>query len=90
MNELNTIETMTKEFKLLQMKLRKSLRISDAKEDLSTYQKYLLDIYNVVRDGNCSSDILNRNPGMMVQSRWLTTANRILRTYISTEKPSFT
>ena len=44
MNGLNTIETMTKEFKLLQMKLRKSEKISDAKEDLSTYQKYLLDI----------------------------------------------
>ena len=45
MNELNTIETMTKEFKLLQMKLRKSLRISDAKEELSTYQNYLATGY---------------------------------------------
>ena len=36
MNGLNTIETMTKEFKLLQMKLRKSEKISDAIEDLST------------------------------------------------------
>ena len=67
----------------------KSEKISNAKEDLSTDQKYLLDIYNVVRDGNCSSDILNRNPGKMAHSRWLTTANRILRLYISTEKPSF-
>ena len=90
MNGLNTIETITTEFKLLQMKLRKSEKIFDAKEYLSTYQKYLLDIYNVVRDGNCSSDILNQNPGIMVQSRWLTTANRILRPYISTEKPSLT
>jgi len=57
-------------------------------DDLSTDQKYLLDICNAVRGGLCSDDLANREPGKMSHARWLTTANRILRLYIATENPT--
>ena len=37
-----------------------------------------------------SEGLVNKNPGKMAHSRWLTTANRILRLYISTDKLSQT
>src|SRR6218665_2591838 len=39
------------------------------------------------RSGQCSTDLGNRKPGPMCHYRWLTTANRILRLYISKENP---
>jgi len=39
------------------------------------------------RSGQCSTDLGNRKPGPMRHSRWLTTANRILRLYISKQNP---
>src|SRR6218665_3315060 len=39
------------------------------------------------QSGQCSTDLGNRKPGPMYHSRWLTTANRILRLYISKENP---
>ena len=56
--------------------------------ELSTDQKYLLDIYKAVSGGSCSSSLAARNPGKMVHSRWLTTANRFLGLYVSTSEPS--
>lgn len=56
--------------------------------DLSTDQKYLLDISKAIHYGECSPDLARRNPGAISHSRWLTTANRILRLYVGTEEPS--
>lgn len=55
---------------------------------LSTDQKYLYDIHHAVSSGDCSKDLALRNPGKLAHSRWLTTANRILRLYVSTKLPS--
>ncbi|KAK0066895.1 hypothetical protein Bpfe_003630 [Biomphalaria pfeifferi] len=38
--------------------------------------------------GCCSEELARRNPGKMAHSRWLTTANRILRLYISQQNPT--
>jgi hypothetical protein len=56
--------------------------------DLSTDQQYLYDICLAVSSGECSTDLASRRPGPVVHSRWLTTANRLLRLYISTDCPS--
>lgn len=55
---------------------------------LSCDQKYLLDISLAIKTGSCSNDLSHRNPGSISLSRWLTTANRILRLYVSSEIPS--
>jgi len=55
--------------------------------DLSTDQKYLFNICVSIINGECSIDLARTNPGKQAHSRWLTTANRILRLYISTETP---
>jgi hypothetical protein len=57
-------------------------------DDLSTDQKYLLDIYKAVSSGDCSVTVAMRSPGKMAHSRWLTTASRILRLYVSTVEPN--
>lgn len=56
-------------------------------EILSTDQKYLYKLVNVVKLGHCAEDVANLEPGNLNHSRWLTTANRVLRLYISTSKP---
>lgn len=56
--------------------------------DLSADQKYLFQICVAVSTGECSVDLLNRSPGKLSHSRWLTLANRILRLYVSTENPT--
>lgn len=56
--------------------------------DLSTDQKYLFQICGAIRNGNCSSGLAEKHPGVMSHARWLTTANRLLRLYIATENPS--
>ncbi|KAK0045507.1 hypothetical protein Bpfe_025113 [Biomphalaria pfeifferi] len=38
--------------------------------------------------GCCSEELARRNPGKMAHPRWLTTANRILRLYISQQNPT--
>lgn len=60
--------------------------IGDA--DLSTDQMYLLEIYKAVSSGDCPVSVAKRSPGKMAHSRWLTTASRMLRLYVSTEQPS--
>ncbi|GBN90165.1 hypothetical protein AVEN_89842-1 [Araneus ventricosus] len=56
--------------------------------NLSCDQKYFLDICTAIRSGVFSSDLTKRQPGTLNSARWLTTANRILRLYISTSDPS--
>lgn len=53
-------------------------------DELSTDQKYLYEICQAVSTGSCSPELANRKPGKMAHSRWLTSANRILRLYVST------
>ncbi|GBL81333.1 hypothetical protein AVEN_143643-1 [Araneus ventricosus] len=55
---------------------------------LSKYQQYLYDILLAISRGECYSDLALRKPGPVAHSRWLTTAGRILRLYVATEKPS--
>ena len=55
---------------------------------LSTDLQYLLKICNGINAGACSFDLSIRNQGCLNHSRWLTTANRILRLYVSIKIPS--
>jgi len=57
-------------------------------QDLSTDQRYLYEISKSVSSGFCPEELARRNPGKMAHSRWLTTANRVLRLYISTSNPT--
>ncbi|GBM56068.1 hypothetical protein AVEN_123210-1 [Araneus ventricosus] len=49
---------------------------------------YLLEISQAVRLGNCSDELARRSPGTLSHSRWLTTANRVPRLYVSSPAPS--
>ncbi|GBL75620.1 hypothetical protein AVEN_154938-1 [Araneus ventricosus] len=55
---------------------------------LSNDQQYLYDICLEISHGECYSDLALRKPDPVAHSRWLTTASRILRLYVVTEKPS--
>ena len=55
---------------------------------LSTAQQYLLKICNGINAGECSIDLAIRNPGCLNHSRWLTTANRILKIFVGIKTPS--
>ena len=54
------------------------------KTDLSTDQKYLMDVCIAVSSENCSLDLSLRNPENIAHSRSLTLANRVLRLYVAT------
>ncbi|GBM07605.1 hypothetical protein AVEN_230038-1 [Araneus ventricosus] len=56
--------------------------------NLNCDQKYLLDICTAISSVVGSSDLAKRQPGKLNLARWLATANRILRLYISTSSPS--
>jgi len=58
--------------------------------DLSSDQQYFLDILIVVSTGNVKEGLESRSPGKLVQSRWLTLANHVLRLYIATTTPTET
>jgi hypothetical protein len=66
----------------------RSADIPEISTDLSTDQKYLLEIWTAVVTGTCSEDLARRHPGKLSHARWLTTANRILRLYVATESPT--
>ncbi|GBL74603.1 hypothetical protein AVEN_235510-1 [Araneus ventricosus] len=55
---------------------------------LSKDQQYLLDISMAIKSGNCKENLTVRDPGPLSHSRWLTTANRTLRLYLSEESPT--
>lgn len=55
---------------------------------LSKDQQYLLDISSAIKSGNCPVDLCVREPGPLSHSRWLTTANRVLRLFLSVDTPS--
>ena len=56
-------------------------------DDLSTDQKYLLEIHSATSQGRVDDPVFERDPGVLNHSRWLTTANRILRFYVSQANP---
>ena len=56
--------------------------------DLSSDQKYLLEMYRAVSSGFCEPTLASRKLGKMAHSCWLTTASRALRVYVSTEEPT--
>ena len=56
--------------------------------DLSSDQKYMYDMCQVIMSGIWTEAMPLRNPGNLNHSRWLTTGNRILRLYVATKNPS--
>ncbi|CAH1113072.1 unnamed protein product [Psylliodes chrysocephalus] len=50
-------------------------------QDLSKDQKYLYEISVAISNGILPANLVHCNPGNLCHSRWLTTANRILRLY---------
>ena len=65
------------------------LRFSEeTKNQLSCDQKYLFEIVRAVETGHVSKQPANLYPGKMAHFRWLTTANRVMRLYVSVSKPS--
>lgn len=56
--------------------------------ELSTDAKYLLEMAEAISKGYCSVDLANKKPGKICHARWLTKASRILRLYVTTNKPS--
>lgn len=64
--------------------------VTEEDDNLSTDQKYLLEAFEAVKSGTCPEDLSFRNPGNISHSRWLTTANRLLRLYMATQSPSNT
>lgn len=55
----------------------------NAVNDLSVDQRYLYQMCHSIQTGIVDSSLAMKNPGTMVHSRFLTTANRILRYYVS-------
>ncbi|KAK3931073.1 Differentially expressed in FDCP 6 [Frankliniella fusca] len=55
---------------------------------LSTDQRYCLDIARAISTGTCPPALAARDPGIVNHSRWGTTANRVMRVYIGTRRPS--
>lgn len=60
----------------------------DVLKDLSEDQKYLYSICQGIQKGSIDSGLAMKSPGTLVHSRFLTTANRVLRLYVSKSAPS--
>ncbi|GBO11829.1 hypothetical protein AVEN_267194-1 [Araneus ventricosus] len=58
------------------------------RRDLSKNQIYLIEISQAVQLVYCSEELARRTHGTLSLSRWLTTANRVLRLYVSFPAPS--
>ena len=56
-------------------------------DDLSTDQKYLLKICKATSQDRVDDPVFERDPGALNHSRWLSTANQILRFYVSQANP---
>lgn len=64
-----------------------NLSVLDSRK-LSKDQQYLYDICQAFNSGDCPVELSKRDPRPISYARWVTTANRTLRLYISTTKPS--
>lgn len=51
-------------------------------------QKYLYDMVKAVDSGHCNEQLSSIKPGRLNLSRWLTTASRILRLYVTQTEAS--
>lgn len=51
-------------------------------------QRYLYRVVVAVNNGTCDDQLANDKPGPVSTARWLTTASRILRLYISSSQPN--
>lgn len=56
--------------------------------DLRADQLYLYDMCTAILNGHVSERLAKKSPGKMNHARWLTTANRVLRLYVATKKPT--
>lgn len=56
-------------------------------ENMSQDQRYLFELASAVSSGKVSERLANKTPGKLGHSRWLTFAARILRFYVTQEKP---
>lgn len=56
--------------------------------ELTTDAKYLYKMALAVSSGEVSADLSNIKPGPIAHSRWITKASRVLRLYVTTNKPS--
>ena len=59
----------------------------DVVEQLSTDQKYLYEMVTAVSKGHVPERLARTTPGKMAHSRWLTTASRVLRLYVTKTEP---
>jgi len=57
-------------------------------DEISCDLAYLYRIMAAIRSGTISDDLLREKPGPPSHARWLTTASRVCRLYVSTESPS--
>lgn len=57
-------------------------------KELSTDQQYLYKICHAIQSGKVDTSLANMKPGPMVFSRFVTTACRVLRYYVSNDRPS--
>lgn len=60
----------------------------EEEDELSTDLKYLYKLANAISNGFIPPNLANIKPGPIAHSRWLTKANRLLRLYVTTNKPS--
>ncbi|KAG5881012.1 hypothetical protein JTB14_015099 [Gonioctena quinquepunctata] len=58
------------------------------KTDIITDQKSIIGICDAISKRTVDEKLSKRSPGIIVHSRWLRTANRILRLYVPTAEPS--
>ena len=63
-------------------------KITIDESDLSWDQKYLLSMFNSLRNGSVPTHLALQKPEPINHSRWLTTASRTLRLYVATSQPS--
>jgi len=56
--------------------------------NISKDQQYLYNICKAIEAGQVTESLAKKEPGPLVHSRWLTTANRILRLNVSSTSPS--
>lgn len=57
-------------------------------DEMSTEQKYMFEMCQAIKSGHCPQELGNRQPGKIAHSRWVTTANRIMRLYVGSINPS--
>ncbi|KAI2809431.1 hypothetical protein BLOT_000580 [Blomia tropicalis] len=62
---------------------------NDNELDLSKDQNYLFEICQAVSNGHVSDKLARKHPGKACLSRWVTTASRILRLYVSSSIDTF-